>query len=120
MTLHRADLAASKKAREKTDPLAVSSFLRGERDLAGALNLTDEQLQGLRRQALALFEAGRVERAIDVINGLIALGRIHPLDAILLSRCYEKLGREEEARAFAAHAERIMREMGLDSEGTEP
>jgi hypothetical protein len=114
MTLHRADLAASKKAQEKIDPLAVSSYLKGERDLAGALSLSDEQITALRRQALALFESGRVERAIDVINGLVALGRFHPLDAILLSRCYEKLGRTEEAQAFAAHADRILRALEIE------
>lgn len=114
MAIHQADLVASKRAQEKIDRDAIQAYLVGEGDLADGLSITPEVVDGLRRQALALHTAGKWQRCIDVILGLVALGSIHPADAMMLSDSYRHLGRFREAEACAEHAERILSAMGIE------
>jgi hypothetical protein len=114
MPIHQADLHGSKKDQERVDPLKVEKFLAGECDLVEALGIDDEMLDGLRRQALALYQAGKWERCIKVVLGLVALGSVHPADPVLLARSYEKLGMHDAAAQCDLHAERMMKELGVE------
>jgi hypothetical protein len=114
MAIHRADLHGSKKAHERVDELAVERFIKGECDLVDGLGIDDDVLQGLRRQALALYESGKFERCIKVVLGVVALGSVHPADPVLLARAYEKLGMHEAAAECDRHAERIMSALGIE------
>lgn len=114
MPIHQADLHGSKRDQEKVDPKAVDAFFSGECDLADGLGVGDELISGLRRQALALYESGRFDRAIKVVLGVVALGRIHPADPLLLARCYDKLGNIAAARECEDHANRMMQAMGIE------
>lgn len=121
MGIHQADLNAPKNATGRLDRKAVERYLAGQGDLAEGLGVDAEQILALRRQALALSEAGKWQRAIDVVLGLVALGSVHPADPAILSRCYQALGKEEEARACAEHAEALWSALGLGApEGSSP
>lgn len=113
MAIHQADLLASKKVNERVDRKAIEGYLKGEGSLADGLGLEPENILSLRRQALALLEAGKWQRAIDVVLGLVALGNVHPADPAILARCYEELGQPELARACAEHADAMVEALGL-------
>src|SRR5215470_3687449 len=95
MPIHQADLNGSKKKREWIDELAIERFMKGEIDLQKALGVDDQLLLALRRQAFALYQSGKWERCIKIVLGVVALGSVHPADAVLLARSYEQLGLHE-------------------------
>lgn len=114
MAIHQANLHGSKRDQERTDEKAMRAFLAGEVDLAEGLGVDRELIEGLRRQAVALFETGKWDRCVQVVLGVVALGSVHPADAIMLSRCYDRLGRPAAADACRDHAERMMSAMGIE------
>lgn len=118
MAIHQADLLAAKKANDRVDRKAVEGYLKGEGTLAEGLGLTPENISSLRRQALALVEAGKWQRAIDVVLGLVAMGNVHPADPAILARCYTELGQPELARTCAEHADAMFDALGLTKEAT--
>ncbi len=120
MPIHQADIHGSKKEQDWVDLLKVERFVKGEIDLATGLGIDDDFLQGLRRQALALYQSGKWERCIKVVLGIVALGSVHPADPVLLARSYEKLGMLEAAAECDRHAERMMSALGIElrKEGT--
>lgn len=118
MPIHQADLLASKTANERVDRKAIEAYLQGQGSLADGLSLTPENILSLRRQALALLEAGKWQRAIDVVLGLVALGNIHPADPAILARCYMELGQTEMARVCGEHADAMIEALGLVNEPT--
>lgn len=107
-------LEPRRKESIKVDHRALDTYLEGECDLAEGLGLSDEDVESLRNQAFALFETGHWERCRDVALGLAALGRVHLVDALMLSRCYRELGHTDEAEAFAEHAERFLDALNID------
>lgn len=114
MAIHQADLHGSKRDQAKIDRDAMRSFLSGEGDLADGLAIDLGVIDGLRRQALALHDAGKWQRCIDVVLALVAMGSVHPADPFLLARCYRELGMTEAAEQCASHAERLMKALGIE------
>ncbi|MCK6548588.1 CDC27 family protein [Myxococcota bacterium] len=114
MPIHQADIHGFKKAQDKVDEKVIDRFFDGDCDLAEALGVSDELIDGMRRQALALYESGKYQNAVQVVLGLVAMGRVHPADPLLLARCYEKLGKLEAAAECNAHGERLLSAMGIE------
>lgn len=98
--------ASAKK--DKVDDKAIDRLLSGKSDLATALGVDDEAQKDLRRQAIALCGAGKWQSCIDVVLGVTALGTIHPVDAVLLSRCYRALGDSYSAMMIEREYESLM------------
>jgi hypothetical protein len=117
MPIHQAELAGRKSDRTRNDPEAEAAYLRGESTLGRALGVGDEMFAAIRRQARALFDAGRFERARDVLLGISALGRVHPADLELLAGCYRALGDHENADQVAAHAKELSSLLGEEQSG---
>ncbi len=113
MSKQQIDLAKSKKKKRWTDPALVSEYATGEVELGRALGLDAEAVQALRRQAVALYESGKWQRCIDVVLGVVALGSVHPVDALLLAGSYKELGQVVESEQCAAHARQLFNAMGL-------
>lgn len=93
---------------DKVDEKAIDRLMRGESDLATALGLDEEAQKDLRRQAIALCGAGKWQACIEVVLGVTALGSIHPVDAVLLSRCYRALGDSFSALMIERQYESLM------------
>jgi hypothetical protein len=110
MSKQQIGLAGSEKVRTSVDPLRAERFLRGEIELAEALGLEDAN--ELRRQAVALYGGGKYDACIEVVLGLAALGNVHPVDPLLLARCYTALGDVANAELCTDHYERMMRALG--------
>lgn len=108
MSKQQLELAGSLKAKTKTNPKAVSRLLDGRATFPEALGVSDAQIEGLRRQAIAMYEAGKPQACVDIVLGVTALGSVHPLDALLLSRCYRSLGRTTDADVSEAHYAELM------------
>lgn len=109
MSKQQLKLAGSLKAKTKTNKKAVDRLLDGRADLRDALGVQAQQVEDLRRQAIALHEAGKWQACIDVVLGVTALGSVHPLDALLLARCYRVLDDLPQAEACEQHYEDLMR-----------
>jgi hypothetical protein len=105
-------LSGSEKSRAWVDERRATSFIEGRIELSEALALDEETLQALRRQAIALLQAGKFEACIDVVLGLAGLGTVHPVDALLLARCYTAIGDVQNAQLCTEHYERMMVEVG--------
>jgi hypothetical protein len=88
------------------------SFIEGRSELSEALALSDETATDLRRQAIALHQAGKFEACIDVVLGLAALGNVHPVDPLLLARCYTAVGDVRNAEICTEHYERMTKARG--------
>jgi hypothetical protein len=114
MAIHQADLAGSRRDRERVNPAAMAGYLQGEADLSDGLDLSPELVDSLRRQAHALMTAGRWQRCIDVTLALVAMGSVHPADPLMLAHCYRALGMPEAADQCQAHGDRMMQAMGLE------
>lgn len=116
MSKHQLQLAGHAKARAKTDKKSIDRLAAGDTDLPEALGVTDAQLEALRRQAIALHTAGKWQACIDVVLGVTALGSVHPVDALLLARCYRQLGDDASAQACEAHYESMFR-LAVETQG---
>ena|SRR5687767_12516765 len=101
-------LSGSEKVRTWVDELRAERFIEGRIDLTEALDLSDDTARDLRRQAIALHQAGKFEACIEVVLGLAALGSVHPVDPLLLARCYTALGDVRNAEICTEHYERMM------------
>ncbi len=112
MSNQQIKLSGSEKARTRVDPQSVQRFTDGQIELMEALGLGDDSARDLRRQAIALFGAGKLTACIDVLLGLAALGSVHPVDPLMLSRCYAALGEVDNAALCAEHYERMMKAIG--------
>jgi hypothetical protein len=106
MTKQQIGLAGSEKARTWVDPLLAERFVAGEIGIQEALGFHD--VTELRRQAVALYSGGKYDACIEVVLGLAALGNVHPVDPLLLARCYTALGDVQNARLCTEHYERMM------------
>ena len=113
MSKHRLKVAGSKKVAERVDAKAAEKLLTGRAGLADALGLGDAELEEMRRQAIALFSAGKWRQCIDVCSGVTALGSVHPVDAFMMAGSYEALGDHESARTLETHFGTMMKEAGL-------
>ena len=118
MSKQQLDLAGFKKAREKVDDKAIDKFFNGETDLAGALGLDSEAIDKMRRQAVALYGAGKWDACVKLVLGVVALGSVHPADALLLAKCYTELGNRNAAEQCTAHYEQMMRAVEENKEKT--
>ena len=114
MAIHQADLASSRRDRERVNVAAMTGYLEGEADLSDGLDLSPELVHSLRRQAHALMTAGRWQRCIDVVLALVAMGSVHPADPLMLAHCYRALGMAAAAEQCQAHGDRMMQAMGLE------
>jgi hypothetical protein len=117
VTKQQLDLAGSSKARSKVDAKAVQKLVDGEVDFLEALGASPSTPDDLRRQAIALYGGGKYEACIDVVLGLSALESVHPVDPLLLARCYTKLGDVMNAEISTQHYERMMRALGREVGG---
>lgn len=108
MSKQQLELAGSLKAKTKTNKKLVDRLLEGKANLQTALGVDEAQVEKLRRQAIALYEAGKWQACIDVVLGVSALGSVHPLDALLLARSYRALGDAVKALACERHFEGLM------------
>lgn len=108
MSKQQLELAGSLKAKTKKNQKAVDRLMDGRASFPDALGVTEAQIEGLRRQAIALHEAGKAQECVDIILGVTALGSVHPLDALLLARSYRALGRGAEADACEKHYAELM------------
>lgn len=86
----------------------LAPLLAGDRSLAEHLGLEAGALGGLRAQAAALYEAGKWERLVGVLHGLISLGDVEPWDAVMLARAYDELGDGGSAALAARVAEEML------------
>lgn len=114
MPIHQANLAGSRRDRERVDTQAMQAFLHSEADLSEGLDLSPELVDDLRRQAHALMCAGHYQRCVDVTLALVAMGSVHPADPVMLTTCYKALGMDEAARACQEHADQMMAAMGIE------
>src|SRR5262245_39037840 len=108
MPIHQAELHGRSSDRKRHDPEREAAYLRGELSLGRALAIDDETFRAIRRQARALFDANKHERARDVLLGISALGQAHPADLVLLAACYKALGDHETAAQVDAHARELI------------
>jgi hypothetical protein len=97
MSIHQLNLHGSEKKQKEVDPFLVRRFISGEIALEAALKLDREALDSLRRQAHALYEAGKWQACIDVLTGLSALGDVDAFDPLLMAGAYMELGNSEAA-----------------------
>jgi hypothetical protein len=105
-------LSGSEKIRTWVDELEAERFIQGKIELTEALHLGDEAARDLRRQAIALYQAGKLEACIDVVLGLAALGSVHPIDPLLLARCYTAMGDVTNAEICTEHYHRLAKAFG--------
>jgi hypothetical protein len=85
-----------------------AAFLEGESTLGAAIAIGPSTYEGLRSQARALFDAGLLERARDVLLGISALGEVHPADLVLLAAAYRGLGEPATADQLEATASALI------------
>lgn len=114
MVLHRAALAGSRRSRAWIDPQRVEACVRGEAGLLDALGLDPAFADELRGHALALLRTGQWQRAIDVVLGAVALGTVHPADALMLARAYRGLGKNEVAARCESVARGLLEGLGIE------
>lgn len=100
--MSKGQLKVRGKSGHRVDEKAIDRLFDGKIDLPTALGFGAEAQKDMRRQAIALCGSGRFRACIDVVLGVTALGTVHPVDAVLLSRCYRALGDV----AAAEHVER--------------
>ena len=105
-------LSGSEKIRTRVDEAKAEKFIEGRIDLSDALELSEDFAKDLRRQAIALHQAGKFEACIDVVLGLAALGSVHPVDPLLLARCYTAIGDVRNAEICSEHYQRMMNAAG--------
>ncbi len=114
MSIHQAHLVGSRRDRERVDLNAMEPFLEGEADLSEGLGLNAELIDNLRRQAHALMCAGHFQRSVDVTLGLVAMGSVHPADALMLAQCYRALGMPQAAEQCQQHGDEMLSAMGIE------
>ncbi len=114
MSMHLAHLAGSKRDRETINLRAMEPYFEGEADLGEGLGLNEDLLNDLRRQAHALMCAGHFQRSVDVTLSLVAMGSVHPADALMLAQCYRTLGMEQAADQCEQHGDKMMAAMGYE------
>lgn len=105
---HQLRLHGSKKTRDALDSERVSKFLRGQVKLAEAVGVTPKNVEELRAQLVALYEAAKWDRVIDVGTALAALGKIEPFDAVMLARAHRESGDGENAARWGEVAEQLL------------
>jgi hypothetical protein len=113
MSIHQAKLWAGTPERTPLDEGAVDAWRSGELDLGRALGVPLDALVGLRQLALSLVEAGKWARARDVAAGLVTLGHVHAIDALVIARACAELGDDRFADAATAHARRLLVAKGV-------
>lgn len=112
MSLHQLGLSGSGKKQRAIDEKAIVKYLRGEVSLAAALKVDGKTTEGLRRQAHALYEAGRWQQCIDVLHGLAAIGDVDALDPLLMAGAYGELGNTKAAELCAQMGESMLAKLG--------
>lgn len=113
VSLHQANLLAGAPERSAADLTSLQAWRDGEVDLLEALELPGEVIDGLRQQALALLEAGKLARARDVVAGLAALGSVHVVDGLLFAAAAKELPVAEDRAEAAFHAARLLGAKGV-------
>ncbi len=107
MGVHELRRKSPAEAASAVDADARQEFLEEGLDLGAALGVSAEWVADLRRQGIALLEVGRWSEAIAVFTGLVALGSVHPADALGLSLAHRSLGNLDQAELFEAQASAI-------------
>ncbi len=111
MSKQQLNLAGFGKKRSQVNKKTLDQFFQGKLDLPEALGLTENNLEEMRRQAIAFHGAGKYQECVDLVLGISALGSIHPVDAKLLSLCYAELGQKDAADSCQLHFEEMMRQV---------
>ncbi len=112
MSKQQLDLTVSKRRSQPSrDQAALEAAARGEKPLAEALGLTDDDVAGLQRQARTLFDTQKHERCAQVLEALIALQRFDAEDVLQLALCYQALGNHEKAALWMAQAHELLRQL---------
>ncbi len=103
MSKQRLDLLAASAGRksEVSARQAALELLAGRQDLREALGVDPEVIEGLREQAVQLYEAGQHGRCRDVLVGIAELGAAQPIDVLLLAAACRLLGEHAQAARLA-------------------
>lgn len=112
MSLHRLGLVASEKKQKKVEVEALIRYLEGKASLSEGLGLDAHATEGLRRQAHALYAAGKWQQSIDILQGLAALGDVDPFDPLLMAGAYHELGDPRAAELCAKMGDAMMAALG--------
>jgi hypothetical protein len=101
-------LHTSKKKAERAEFQGLPPEAMATLPPVALLRLEPATIEELRRQGQALFAAGKWQAAADVFVAIDTLGIREPWDALLLSRCYDELGRPDDAAVAAQAAESML------------
>ena len=93
-------------------PAALAAALDGG-PLMGALDLSPRHVAAVRRQAEALYEAGKWTDCVTALEVLVHLGDVGPFDALMRARCHARLGQADLARRWGDVAKKTLGELDL-------
>jgi hypothetical protein len=85
------------------DGSRIGRWLDGEVGMGEALGLSIDA-EALRRQAAALYAAGKWSECIVAVDAATTAGGQGPYDALMLCRCYDEIGEPGIAEAWASVA----------------
>ncbi|MCK6548586.1 hypothetical protein L6R52_22250 [Myxococcota bacterium] len=111
MSIHQLNLRAPEKKARAIDEKVIAKYLRGEASLLDALKVDEKSTSALRRQAHALYEAGKWQQCIDVLLGLAAIGDVDAFDPLLLAGAYTELGDADAAEKCMKAGERMLQKL---------
>lgn len=111
MSRQQVRLHGSKKKRKSVNEKRAEACVKGEIEIAEALDIDGATISDLRAQAHALYLGGKWSRCVEVLRALAALGHVEPYDPVMLSRCFDEVGDEASAAVYAGIAERVLSEL---------
>src|SRR5258708_19072466 len=111
MSKQQLRLHGSKRKQDDVSWLLIDACMKGRKSLSQALGITDAVRSDLRAQSFAFYRAGKWERCIDVVLGLVSLGNVEPWDPVMLSRCFDEIDDPERASACAKIAEIMLTDL---------
>jgi len=88
-------------------PAALAAALEGA-PLTEALDLRPEHVATVRRQAEALYDAGKWAPCITALEVLTLLGDVRPFDALMRARAHAELGQPDLAERWREAAQRSL------------
>lgn len=91
-------------------PKALAAALAGA-PLEQALEVAPRHVAAVRRQAEALYEAGKWAECVTALEVLALLGDVQPLDALMRARCHARLGQEDLALKWSEIAQKTLGEL---------
>jgi hypothetical protein len=103
----------STKPKSSFNPKQKAQELVEGSSLSEVLGVNPAAREALRDRALELFAERKFDSCLVVLRGLAALGEVHPVDAMLLSRCLAAAKKTELAHAAHESAKRLLDGLGL-------